>query len=159
MVSLCKPDASVHDYVKYFLLPSLFVKDILHLVLRENTATHIFPLKSLNVISAHTAGSNRYDIIRAGVFLNSRRAVHRGGTRRFSRNSVPCPYQRPAQTQIWAREHRPSSEAGTRLAVHCQGEAPPAPSPSPSLPPNCSVPIKPPHPSLRPENRLLLSLN
>lgn len=41
VLSLCKWRCILHDCVKYFLQPSLFVKDILHLVLWNNIATHM----------------------------------------------------------------------------------------------------------------------
>lgn len=56
----------------------------MHLVLWENIATHmIFFLKSLNVISIHIAGSDRYKITRARVFLSNHQAVSRLGTHKI----------------------------------------------------------------------------
>lgn len=70
--------------VKYFLLSSLFVKDILHLVLWENIATHTnFFFKSLNVISICVAGSNCCEITQARGLLNNHQAVHRQGTHKI----------------------------------------------------------------------------
>lgn len=111
------------------------------------TRFFFFFFKSPNVISIHIAGSYRCEITRDRnrVFLNDHRAVRRQRTHKIFSKAQSCfltrgrcgaPERALAQSKCW---HWPVGEG---------------------LPPKrLSMPIKPSHPSLRPETRNLLSLN